>query len=431
MSSGSAYANLAPDARGHCSWFLARTNKEHQATMDHPFMKTIYAKTFDAGAYASYLCGQFFLFSELERLCAPHKAQVPLSAVYDEALHRSNALLADLRFWGGDRWQSLLSSPTAAASRYLQRLKSDSSDPWLLLCHHFLNYNAVLSGGQFLGGMVSARAQAAPPTGAEMYAFPPQCMPTHGRVQEYIDKMDQLPISNELRNRMLECMRAVYKLLLEMFDEAYAMAPVAGVSFSASKSGSHGSTSQPNVHHTSTGSTASGSASSEKTLPPPLDPADKHMTMRELAKHEAIEAATQGLPILTAVLGRVYDVTPAKDLFGAGGPYEMFCGHDGTYNLAVMSLKKKTLDVFSYELDDEEKQCLADWIAYFDHKYGRPVAQVKGQRHSIELAELPRAQTIPFSFDDDEEDSSSKPAPPEGHGSVSSAAVASPPASKL
>ena len=31
-------------------------------------------------------------------------------------------------------------------------------------------------------------------------------------------------------------------------------------------------------------------------------------------------------------------------------------GHDGTYNLAVMSLKKQTLDKFDYELESEVRR---------------------------------------------------------------------------
>eukprot|EP00933_Yihiella_yeosuensis_P028405 TRINITY_DN22217_c0_g1_i2.p1 TRINITY_DN22217_c0_g1~~TRINITY_DN22217_c0_g1_i2.p1 ORF type:complete len:259 (+),score=36.94 TRINITY_DN22217_c0_g1_i2:69-845(+) len=241
------YAAVASDVRGHCSWFLTRTNKEHQATMEHPFMQSIYAKSFDSRAYHAYLSGQYLVFSTLEVLCEPHKAAEPLSAVYDGDLHRSAALISDLRFWqakimrnGGDSSGSDVANtdfpiPSPATAKYLQRLYADSDNPWLLLCHHFLQYNAVLSGGQFLGKMVSAVADAESPKGAEFYSFPQQCQPPHGKVQEYIDKVDQLEISESLRIRMLECMKEVYRLLLAMMDESYAMAPVAGVTYSQTK----------------------------------------------------------------------------------------------------------------------------------------------------------------------------------------------------
>lgn len=388
----SKYAHVAPDTRGHASWFLSRTNKEHQATMDHPFMKTIYARNFDRNAYSQYLLGQYFVFRELERLCAAQRrGEVPLAAVEDEALWRTKALELDLLFWHGPGWQA--AEPSAATCSYLERLRADASDPWMLLCHHFLQYNAVLSGGQFLGSQVSTRAQteearsdSAALSGACFYDFPDSCMPTHARVQRYIDDMDQLQISESVRGRMLTCMREVYARILAQFDEAFAIAPIEGVAYK------------------STGSNADAKG---KEVPLPMEPGEQSFTLAELKEHHANQKAR---PTLTAVLGRVYDVTWAKDLFGPKAPYEMFTGHDGTYNLAVMSLKAKTLDKFEYELDDEEKECIADWLAYFDNKYGQPIGVLADRKHAVSLQDIPRAKKIPFEgIDDDDEDEDEQP----------------------
>jgi heme oxygenase len=348
--------------------------------MEHPFMKSIYAKTFDKHAYAQYLLGQYLIFTELEELCSSRSHELPLSAVYDELLHRSPGLLCDLCFWGGTDWESRL-TPSKQTELYLERLRSDADNPWLLLCHHFLNYNAVLSGGQFLGRMVTARATEesdySQGSGAEFYNFPAECEPTHMRVQQYIDAMDGLDISAVDRDAMLHCMRDVYALLLGMFDEAYAIAPVAGISYGDSQSAECAeATEHPK---------ASGAP------PPPLEP------LHESFKLADIRQGSQSGQILTSVLGRVYDVTVGKEFFGKGGPYEIFAGHDGTYNLAAMTLKAKTLDKFTYEFDDEEKQTLADWIAYFDHRYGRPLGQIADAQHCITLSDLPLAEKIPFS----------------------------------
>ena len=45
------------------------------------------------------------------------------------------------------------------------------------------------------------------------------------------------------------------------------------------------------------------------------------------------------------------DVTSGKESFGPGGPYAAFAGHDATYNLAVMTLKKQSVDKFAARLD--------------------------------------------------------------------------------
>lgn len=343
-------------------------------------MRTIYAKTFDKEAYAKYLAGQYLLFKELEALCSAQRTAAPLAAVYDEALHRTAPLARDLHVWWGSHWQQKAATPSPQTAAYLGRLRSDASDPWLLLCHHFLQYNAVLSGGQYLGSMVATKTPAAAPAGVEFYTFGPECLPTHARVQRYLDEMDKLPITPELRDRMLECMRAVYRLLLSMFDEAYTLAPVEGVSYADSK--------------------AQASPAVKSSIPPPpLDPVEKAFTAAQLLKHNG---QSDHLPLLTSVLGRVYDVSVGKEFFGKGGPYEMFAGHDGTYNLAVMSLKKHTLDKFDYELDAEDKECLSDWIAYFDNRYGRPVGQLSDRKHAVSMKDLPRATKIPFSNSSEE-----------------------------
>jgi len=362
-------------------------------------MKTIYAKNFDRRAYVHHLAGQYLIFSELERVCERHKGAAPLKSVYDEALLRTAALDRDLRFWcGGDAAavKSALEGGAAApqVSRYLKRLAADAGDAWMVLCHHFLQYNAVLSGGQFLGGMVAARAQnegLSGSGGAEFYEFAASCQPTHARVQRYIDDMDSLDISEAQKEKMLACMQEVYAALLGMFDEAYALAPIQGVSYQESKS-----------------SGASGAGAQKKKKkgppPPPMEPGPRTFTLEQLAA-----CGADSKQLLTAVLGRVYDVTVGREFFGPDGPYAMFSGNDGTYNLAVMSLKKPTLNKFEYELDSEDKECLADWLAYFDNRYGQPLGMLD-KKHSVSLQDLPRATKIPFSGVDDDDDEEPAPA---------------------
>lgn len=366
-------------------------------------MRSIYAKTFSAEAYTRHLVDQHALFRELERLCTAHAAEEPLCAVFDTDLHRSAALESDVRYWANEEGaDGHLARPSDSAMTYLQMLEEDASDPWMLLCHHFLQYNAVLSGGQFLGRMVSERigAAAGDTTGAHFYTFAASCQPPHSRVQQYIDTVDGLSITEELRDRMMVRMRQIYALLLAMFDEAHAIAPVEGISYKDGKTLADGTAAAAEGAVGTAGSTL---------IPPPLDPVDRFITLQELC---AANGKTKGLPLLTSVVGRVYDVSAARDLFGPGAPYEMFVGHDGTYNLAVMSLKKGTLDTFEYELDDEEKECLSDWVAYFDNRYGRPVGLLAGCEHSVTMQDLPAATKIPFTDLDDDGGADEKPQSP-------------------
>jgi len=91
--------------------------------------------------------------------------------------------------------------------------------------------------------------------------------------------------------------------------------------------------------------------------------------------------------IMLSLLGIAYDVTSGADFFGSSGPYRVYSGHDATFALATMSLKAEDLDRFDYELDSDDLQCLADWIAYFDKKYTR--AGTVDVQHPLSLDDLP------------------------------------------
>lgn len=369
----SGYSGLAADAKGNSSWFLTRTNKEHGDTMEHPFMKSIYAESFDVEAYCQYLAGLYHIFGSLEAHCG--KASLTaLTSLNDPSLHRTEALKEDLAFWWGPEWKVKAEQPSAATAAYLQQLEKDASDPWLLLCHHFLQYNAVLSGGQFLGGKVGSRAKQPAPAGIRFYTFAlPEGQSTHARVQCYLDALDKVSIADDIRARMLDCMKRVYQLILATFDEAYSLSKVEGVSYAAAKA-------------------------SPKLPPLPVAPGERSFTLEELVAYDGSDPKK---PLLTAILGRVYDVTSGKESFGPKGPYAMFAGHDATYNLAVMSLKKQTVDKFEYTLEPDDKECLADWIAYFDHHYGRPLGMVD-RKHCLAISDLPRATKIPFQSEEAE-----------------------------
>lgn len=77
----------------------------------------------------------------------------------------------------------------------------------------------------------------------------------------------------------------------------------------------------------------------------------------------------------------------------------MFSGHDCTVNLSVMSLESGTLDSSDYTLDDDGLLALAEWILYFDERYGAPVGMISVAElpHPVTIGQLPRPKKMPFS----------------------------------
>lgn len=90
------------------------------------------------------------------------------------------------------------------------------------------------------------------------------------------------------------------------------------------------------------------------------------------------------MPVYLAVRGKVFDVTPGKNFYGPGGPYENFAGKDASRGLACGSFDDEMLTkdlqgpLDNLEsLSQEELGALEDWENRFVEKYlvvGRLVA---------------------------------------------------------
>ena len=82
------------------------------------------------------------------------------------------------------------------------------------------------------------------------------------------------------------------------------------------------------------------------------------------------------MPVYLAVRGKVFDVTPGKNFYGPGGPYENFAGRDASRGLACGSFDEEMLtkDLNGpldnlKDLGDAELQALQDWEDRFQEKY--------------------------------------------------------------
>ena len=190
----SRYGNLVK-TEGHSKYFLTNTLAEHDDTMDHPFMKQIYDCSLSQEHLSRYLAGQYWMFAALEAAVGPRKAEPLLAPVYDAALERAASLDADLRYHCGRNWQkSEALRPEAAGSAQLRemlaQLAADAAADdggERLMVHHFLQYNAVLSGGQYLKRMLNQKLElpASNKEGVSFFCFPG--VPTATRVRTYLE----------------------------------------------------------------------------------------------------------------------------------------------------------------------------------------------------------------------------------------------------
>eukprot|EP00933_Yihiella_yeosuensis_P046027 TRINITY_DN41491_c0_g1_i1.p1 TRINITY_DN41491_c0_g1~~TRINITY_DN41491_c0_g1_i1.p1 ORF type:complete len:496 (-),score=105.93 TRINITY_DN41491_c0_g1_i1:195-1682(-) len=332
---------------GHSKWFLQKTLLEHDSSMDHPWMQMIYKQSFSVKQYAAWLARNHAVFAKMEKQMEVSKE--PLSIVHDSALNRTDTLEVDLARLLGSDWKNEAAemvATSAATKQYLEKLEADSASSWLMLAHHFLQYNAVLSGGAYLGEMVSQKLcvpHGAP--GVKFYAFDGVSSGKESaRVQRYIRDFDTIGITDEDRDEMLVAMKRIYKDTEALMTECFDLNPVKGIGYEAAK--------------------ASGEAA-----PPPPCAEQLELDFADLQNYRG----ENGARILISLDGQLLDVSSGRELYGPGGGYSILSGHDVSKCLATMSLEPSHLDDVSWKPETaEDKEALKNWLERLKAKY--PVA---------------------------------------------------------
>ena len=240
----SKYGKLREQA-GNCQVFLTRTAECHDATMEHPLMQSIYDKRITRRAYRHYLCALLPIFEAMETEGATTRV-LPASLV-DKSLFRADAIRADiaqLDELGSDAAAAAADDPdadadtstdtdgssaSAAVAAYFSELLTDAKrqNHDDMICHHFLHYNAMLSGGTFLGSCLRQMGWPSALYAFELGANAQTGKPLRGHeyVRRYMTRLDAVSLSPASVEAMVGTMRRVYALTERIMDEAQAMQP--------------------------------------------------------------------------------------------------------------------------------------------------------------------------------------------------------------
>mmetsp|Transcript_46603 Transcript_46603/g.110825 ORF Transcript_46603/g.110825 Transcript_46603/m.110825 type:complete len:507 (+) Transcript_46603:108-1628(+) len=339
----SKYSKLS-FSNGNSQFFLQRTLTEHDRSMDHPWMQMVYGKTFTLKQYGAWLAQMHAVFTALEDAA---KDLEMLRSVHGADLPRRSALEADLLRILGEGWEQEakdIVEASAATQAYLRDFSGDGAEPCHILAHHFLQYNAVLSGGAFLGQMVSqflALPHGAP--GVSFYAFPGvEAGKEAARVQHYLRQFDKLDLTDEQRESMLTVMKKIYKDTEVMMTEIYDLNPIPGKSYADAQ---------------------------RQGAPPVVHASPEDMIELTLAELHGYTGAGEG-QILMSLAGELLDITAGRELYGAGGGYHLLAGHDVTRCLTTMSLEPDDLDDLKFTPQTlEDEKTLKNWQEKLREKY--------------------------------------------------------------
>lgn len=309
-------------------------------------MQMIYNQQFTLRQYGAWLAMNRACFQAIE---TPTMLE-ELKDVHKPHLLRTKPLEADLSQLLGASWldeSEGMASSSKATQQYLSGLKKDAETPKLLLAHHFLVYNAVLSGGAYLGEMVSQKFAVPHGTpGVQFYAFDgvKKGMGA-GEVQRYIQDFNRVSLSEEDKQHMLKVMLRVYDDMEGMMTECFDINPQSGVGYAASKE--------------------------ESRAPPAKLPEEEllHLSLLELSTY----IGTDDSRIIMSIAGELLDISAGRDMYGPGCGYSLFAGRDVTKCLGTASLDHADLDDLDWEPGSEEDQAmLENWREKLKAKY--PVA---------------------------------------------------------
>jgi len=344
----SKYAKLS-SAQGHSKFFLQRTIKEHDRSMDAAWMQMVYRQSFTVMQYAAWLARMHATFDGLEKAVQreyPERREL-LEPLLDAKLLRTAALEGDLKQLVGSSWRDFLAEAVCtspATELYLKHLQEDSSDVRLLIAHHFLQYNAVLSGGAYLGKMLCEKLclpHGAP--GALFYAFE-DILPGKepARVQKYLSTFDRIDMSDGDRERMLLAMRRVYEDTEAMMTECYKLNPGETSTYAAALQGG-------------------------ATEPPEECEVQVELTLAELHRHDGADGVGR---ILISINRELLDVSAGRDIYGPGCGYSILAARDVTRCLATMSLDLELLDDLTWKpIEDSDQDTMTQWREKLGARY--------------------------------------------------------------
>ena len=110
-------------------------------------------------------------------------------------------------------------------------------------------------------------------------------------------------------------------------------------------------------------------------LPRPSSGVNKAPPRKFTAEELAVYDGTKGRPIYIAVQPKpgadavVFDVTPAGDFYGLGGPYHVFAGKNASHGLGKMSTDAAEACGPIDELSPTEREHLFQWYEKYLQKY--------------------------------------------------------------
>ena len=196
------------------------TKKSHTMAENTGFISCFLKGVVEKSSYRKLLSDLYFVYTAMEdqisRLAS--EGHPIVTSINFQELNRRNSLEADLAFYFGDDFKSILKiSPSAQA--YVDRINQVAQDkPELLIGHHYSRYIGDLSGGQILKNITQKAMNLPDDNGLRFYMF--DDIDDEKRFKDHYRKtLDLLPIDQDMADSIIEEANKAFKFNMDMFKE--------------------------------------------------------------------------------------------------------------------------------------------------------------------------------------------------------------------
>ncbi|GAA1702353.1 biliverdin-producing heme oxygenase [Microbacterium sediminicola] len=203
-----------------------RSQKAHAGSEHSGFMSDLMKGEGTREDYVALVAQHWFMYDAIER-AAEVMRDNPIAAPFvTEKLTRLPAIEADLEFLIGPDWREQITA-LPATQRYIDRIDEvGTSWPGGFVAHHYTRYLGDLSGGQFIGKIMSRRFGFGT-NGIGFYIFDEIADPAAFK-DVYREQLDAAPWDAAEQERVIDEVLRAYQFNTDVFvDLAAAKAAAA------------------------------------------------------------------------------------------------------------------------------------------------------------------------------------------------------------
>ena len=195
------------------------TKKSHSAAENTKFVASFLKGVLDPEEYRKLITNFWYVYETMElRLQESNDPFVKELKQWNVLLFRTAFIQRDLRYYYGPFWREK-QIPTEACNKYCHRINEIAEkDPYLLIAHHYTRYIGDLSGGQILKGIAKKALNPPEGEGLHFYDFP-RIEDAKAFKIEYRSTLDNLDLSREQKDALVEEANYAFKLNMDMFNE--------------------------------------------------------------------------------------------------------------------------------------------------------------------------------------------------------------------